>query len=509
MSDPEPATIVLAGTAEGTAAGLLAGHGGQVVSAATDADAVRAARATGAAAVVIDLASTAGIDTGRAIRDARPDLPIVFLSRLDPDHDLVGRAYALAPVDVLFAPIRSAALQGAVARACELRRLRALAAAPGDAAHAQGVAAALAEGVAHTRAIVDAALDAVITIDEGDVITDWNPQAEAIFGWSKAEAIGRHLVDLIIPHAYRAAHRRGIDTYLATGVGPVLNRRIELTALRRDGGEFPVELSIVPTRIAGRLMFCGFLRDITHERAARRLAAEKAEALERTNAELAQFAYVSSHDLQEPLRMIRQYLGLLDRRIGPQLDESSRQFIGYALDGATRMQALITDLLSFSRLDRETVHDEVDLERVVLESVANLKARIDESGASVRHEPLPRVLGDKIQLVQVLQNLIGNGLKFRRPDVAPEILVSAADRGDGWWVVSVRDNGIGIAPEHQQRIFDVFQRLHARAEYEGTGIGLAICKKIVEHHGGTLTVESTLGAGATFSFALEAVEPRS
>ncbi|MBA3847246.1 MAG: hypothetical protein H0X45_11475, partial [Planctomycetes bacterium] len=210
-------------------------------------------------------------------------------------------------------------------------------------------------------------------------------------------------------------------------------------------------------------------------------------------------------DLQEPLRMVTQYLGLLDRRIGSELDQSSRQFIGHALDGATRMQALITDLLSFARLDRAMVRQAIDLERVFAEAVENLKARIDETGASVSRGPLPRVQGDKIQLVQVLQNLIGNALKFRRGDVAPTIQVSAAERGDGWWTISVRDNGIGIEPDHQQRIFDVFQRLHARSEYEGTGIGLAICKKIVEHHGGEISVESAAGAGATFSFTLLAV----
>ncbi len=169
------------------------------------------------------------------------------------------------------------------------------------------------------------------------------------------------------------------------------------------------------------------------------------------------------------------------------------------------MQALITDLLSFARLDRAMVRQTIDLERVFAEAIENLKARIDESGASVSRGPLPRVQGDKIQLVQVLQNLIGNGLKFRRGDVAPAIQISAAERGDGWWIISVRDNGIGIEPEHQQRIFDVFQRLHARNEFEGTGIGLAICKKIVEHHGGTISVASTPGAGATFSFTLQAV----
>jgi signal transduction histidine kinase len=228
--------------------------------------------------------------------------------------------------------------------------------------------------------------------------------------------------------------------------------------------------------------------------------------LERSNSELQQFAYVASHDLQEPLRMISSYVQLLERRYKDKLDDDADEFISYAVDGAKRMQGLITDLLQLSRLGtRETSLAAVDCEAVLDQALANLQASIAECCAQVTHGPLPTVRADSTQLIQLFQNLVGNALKFRGTETQ-NIHVSAEPK-NGKWLFSVRDNGIGINPEHSDRIFGIFQRLHGRGEYPGTGIGLAICKKIVEGHGGQIWVDSEPGKGATFFFTLPVGQP--
>ena len=223
--------------------------------------------------------------------------------------------------------------------------------------------------------------------------------------------------------------------------------------------------------------------------------------LERSNTELQQFACIASHDLNEPLRMITSYLQLLEERSKDKLDSQAREFIGFALDGAHRMQALITDLLAYSRVEAKgTAFEEIDCEQVFETALQNLRVAIDENKATVEHQRLPKVRGDRVQLTQVFQNLVGNALKFHGA-AAPRIHVGA-NRHNGEWIFSVRDNGIGINPKDFQRIFVIFQRLHARQEYSGTGMGLAICKRIVERHGGRIWVESGPQKGSTFFFTL-------
>jgi len=223
--------------------------------------------------------------------------------------------------------------------------------------------------------------------------------------------------------------------------------------------------------------------------------------LERSNQELEQFAYVASHDLQEPLRKVAAFTQLLAKHCADKLDSDAKEFIGYAVDGAHRMQGLINGLLAYSRVGTHGgPFSAVDCEKVFECAVANLAMAITESGAEVTHEPLPTVMGDGLQLVQLLQNLIGNAIKFRGP-APPRVHVSAV-RQDKEWVFRVRDNGIGIEPEYFGRLFVIFQRLHSRTEYPGTGIGLAISKKVVERHGGRIWVESAPGKGSTFCFGI-------
>ena len=226
-----------------------------------------------------------------------------------------------------------------------------------------------------------------------------------------------------------------------------------------------------------------------------------AEDLKRSNRDLEQFAYVASHDLQEPLRAVGGYVKLLERRLSGSLDSKSLEYMAGAFEGALRMERLINDLLAFSRIGtrgREFVP--TDLDRVLEQALANLQAGIASAGAKVTHDRLPTLKVDGTQLMQVFQNLVGNAIKFQR-DKSPSVHVGA-HRQDGCWVFAVRDNGIGIDAEYFEKIFQLFQRLHTRKQYPGTGLGLAICKRIVERHGGTIWVESRAGEGSTFYFSI-------
>lgn len=228
---------------------------------------------------------------------------------------------------------------------------------------------------------------------------------------------------------------------------------------------------------------------------------ETVRRLEASNRDLEQFAFVASHDLQEPLRMVAGYMQLLERKYHGKLDEKADTYIAFAVDGSKRMQKLIEGLLSYSRISHGAEFGRVDTNAVFAGAIANLAAAIGESEAVVEAGALPTVRGDEIQLTQLFQNLIGNAVKYRKTDTRPHVRVSAERRGKEW-LFSVRDNGIGIDPQYFDRIFHVFQRLHTQDEYQGTGIGLASCKKIVERHHGRIYVESSPGGGSVFYFSI-------
>jgi PAS domain S-box-containing protein len=286
--------------------------------------------------------------------------------------------------------------------------------------------------------------------------------------------------------------------------GEIESARFEKRYIRGDNGAVvwtEIAIALVRDVFGVPLYEIAVFDDITERKEAERALRTAHEDLKRTNAELEQFAYVASHDLQEPLRMVASYTQLLGRRYDAKLDNEAREFMAYIVDGASRMKQLIEDLLAYSRVGTKGQEFRpVSSEAALRRALFNLKTGIEEAGAAVTYDAMPTVHADEVQLGQLFQNLIGNALKFRSPSV-PRIHVGVTD-GPDEWTFAVRDNGIGIEPQYYERIFMVFQRLFNKGEYPGTGIGLAICKKVVERHGGTIWVESRLGEGSSFLFTL-------
>ena len=360
---------------------------------------------------------------------------------------------------------------------------------------------------ARFRALVESAPDGIVTVDREGRIILVNAQAEKLFGYTRDELVGQP-VEILVPERFHQQHVGDRQGFITAPRTRPMGAGLALTARRKDGSEFPVEISLSPLQVKGELLITSIIRDVTERqgaenelrRTAERLAQQTAE-LERSNAELQQFAYVASHDLQEPLRMVASYTQLLARRYGDKLDADALEFIDFAVDGARRMQALINDLLAYSRVGtRGAEFAPTDCNALVDQVVADLGAAIEDERAVVTRGDLPTLQADAMQISQLFQNLIGNAIKFHG-ERAPRVEVAAEPRGDDW-LFSVRDNGIGIDPEYADRIFVIFQRLHSRGEYPGTGIGLAICKKIVERHGGHIWMESVPGEGTTFYFTL-------
>jgi PAS domain S-box-containing protein len=351
------------------------------------------------------------------------------------------------------------------------------------------------------RGLLEAAPDAMVLVNQSGEIVLLNLQAEKQLGYRRDELVGQQVKN-IIPEAVA---ERLIENTLRGPESPSAQKTgagVELSARRKDGSEFPIEIMLSPLESAEGILVTMAIRDITTRRKAEAHLLLTVKELNRSNEELGQFAYLASHDLQEPLRMVASYTQLLSKRYKGKLDSDADEFISFAVDGANRMQRLIQDLLIYSRVGTKGKDLlQTSSETALLDASANLRGAIEESGALVTHDPLPMVLADEGQLVQLFQNLIGNAIKYQNPGI-PTVHISAAANGGGKWVFSVKDNGLGIDPKYFEKIFGMFQRLHKREEFAGTGIGLAICKKIVERHGGSISVESKQGDGSTFRFAL-------
>ncbi len=335
----------------------------------------------------------------------------------------------------------------------------------------------------------------IITDTHGDI--EWvNNTFSLLTARSKDDVLGRNL-------GFLFADGRNIYCELCSKLNDANHHEVETWMYRKDGSEFPVELTLSAVRSDADMITHHVLEfsDITEFRHAREELALRTKELSRSNQELEQFAYVASHDLQEPLRMVASYTQLIAQRYQGRLDADADEFIAYAVDGAIRMQAIINDLLVLSRVGTRTKSfAQVDSKAALDKALANLRLVIEETGASVVCDSLPALDADGSQLTQLFQNLIGNALKFRG-DHSPCVKIGA-ERKDEEWVFHVRDNGIGIAPEYFERIFLMFQRLHSKREYPGTGIGLTICKKIIERHNGRIWVTSEQGKGTAFYFTI-------
>jgi PAS domain S-box-containing protein len=350
-------------------------------------------------------------------------------------------------------------------------------------------------------AIVETASYSILTLTPDLVAQTWNSGSETVYGYKAEEMIGRRIDVLTAPGRSDGAYLHSLALRGGAGL-----QEFETQALRKDGAIIDVAVSMAPIRgQAGDLRAISAISyDITERKHAEADLRARTEELARSNAELEQFAYVASHDLQEPLRMVASYLQLIAQRYAGRLDSDADEFINFAVDGATRMKQLINDLLNYSRAGRRVELGPVDLDTALDRALESLSLAIEETGARITRDRLPCVIGDANPLYEVFQNLIGNAIKFRGAE-PPQIHIGAHREG-AQWTISIADNGLGIAPEYQTRIFAMFQRLHGRDEYPGTGIGLAICKRIIERLGGRIWVDSQAAHGATFRFTLAAAE---
>jgi PAS domain S-box-containing protein len=371
----------------------------------------------------------------------------------------------------------------------------------------------LRQSAARHTAIVESAIDAILSIDHEGIVREWNSAAERLFQYAREEAVGRKIDTLIAAPALMALYKQGLAQYLVTGVGSLIGRPIEMTARRADGTEFVIELGIA--RIAGSnpALYSCVIRDVTAQKAAvaeiGRLNAEleqrvrdRTAELETANNELESFSYSVSHDLRAPLRHIGGFVGMLQARAEASLDAESRELLKGIGTAAERMSRLIEALLTFSRTGRADLRRQrVSLDELVLAVKGEVQAEAGRRRIDWRVEPLPAVEGDAELLRQVLVNLLANAVKYTRPRALPRIEIGAR-RENGSVIIHVRDNGVGFDPRYIDKLFSVFQRLHPASEFEGTGIGLATVRLIIQRHGGRVWAEGAPDRGATFYFSL-------
>jgi PAS domain S-box-containing protein len=362
------------------------------------------------------------------------------------------------------------------------------------------------------RELLESAPDATVIVDRSGMVIFANLQSRRLFGHSKEDLIGRR-VETLIPERFRDRHLGDRETYAAHPATRVMGPGLELYALHADGHEIPVEISLSPLDTQRGRLVSAAIRDITERRrdeAALREARAELELrnreLERSNAELEQFAYIASHDLQEPLRVISGFVQLLERRYEGQLDEDADRFIASTVSGVDRMQQLIDALLSYSHIGNvEAVRKPVDTGALVAEIESSIEEQLEQAHGHIDFNGLPTVEADPVLMEQLFRNLISNALKFSEAE-EPQVDIDASRDADVW-TFSVKDNGPGIEARHREKVFVMFNRLHSRA-VAGTGIGLAICKRIAERHGGRIWVESEPGSGSTFKFTLPAANGR-
>ena len=351
------------------------------------------------------------------------------------------------------------------------------------------------EGLLKNKAILDTAVDAIVTISEVGIVESINPAAERLTGFTTEEVVGQN-VKMLMPSPYAGEHDGYLKNYRTTGEKKIIGIGREVVVQRKDGSTFPAELAVSEMVLGDRKMFTGILRDITERK-------QYEDKLLSSNKELEQFASVASHDLQEPLRKVSAYASCLQDDYSGLLDEDGQYYITEMGNATRRMKQLINDLLAYSRVtSKAKPFESVDLNKVAQEVISDLEVRIAEVGGTVELDDLPTIDAEPLQMRQLLQNLIGNGLKYHRPDVPPVVKIKSLPVTNGMVNIVIEDNGIGFEDEYAKSIFNIFQRLHGRNKYEGTGIGLAICRKIADRHGGSIVAQGIVNQRATFFIQL-------
>ncbi len=486
----------------------LDGLGQELVLANSGMEALRHLLNDDFAAILLDvkMPDMDGFQTAELIRSRKRSrhTPILFLTGYKSDEHLF-RGYDLGAVDFLFKPIVPEVLRSKVGVFVELSRNTAL---------LRRQAEVLSKAEQKFRSLLEAAPDAMIISSEDGRISLVNSQAEVMFGFRREELIGQNIRELVPD--WTASSPLSLDSH---GLAPTgLSSPKELWAVRKNKQRYPVEISLSPLQTEEGLLLTSAIRDITERKKAdeairelnttlEQRVAERTqellqsnEALRQSNDDLNQFAYAASHDLQEPLRMVALYSQMLQRKYAGALDPETDQYVGFIVGGARRMEMLLKDLLTYSQTGANVGPAEpIDCEPVMKKVLLNLQASIEQSGAAISWDSLPTVQAHEVRLVQLLQNIIGNAIKYRSEE-APKIRISA-ERRDADWLFVIEDNGIGIEPEYAPQIFGIFKRLHGQ-NYPGTGIGLAICQRIVERYGGRIWVESKPGQGSRFCFTL-------
>lgn len=356
------------------------------------------------------------------------------------------------------------------------------------------------------RQIIDAAPDAMLMIDGAGQIMMVNQQVEQLFKYEREQILGQS-IEVLLPQRFRGGHVKQRTNYFSAPQVRAMGSGSPLFAQRADGTEFPVEVSLSPMQTPAGPMVLSAIRDVTEATHAKEVMQYVSDQLRAQNGALEQFTFLASHDLQEPLRTIESFSGLLRDELGSKVDESGVRALHYIEESAQRMSRLLHELLEHSRVGHLSSFTPVDTKELVGEVLKDLHAAIDRSQAVITLGDLPEVNGRRAELQLMFQNLISNAIKYRHEEVIPQIKVNASRCSEGW-EFEVSDNGIGIDPALSDKVFLPFKRLHSRSEYSGTGMGLAHCRKIADLHGGSICVRPRSTGGSTFHFYLPDAQPR-